>query len=453
MSAISTDSRFFGLDLNQLKNDIRQTWRKAPQWPPLAWLQPEQSLTLVSADGSQAAVWESGVAVGEGAKPTSDFWAIELPEAMVLRKTLQLPPLESQDCASAAVLEAQSISPFPQQDLLLGFTELSRSANAVRMQVVLASRAQVEPYLQSKIIAQQLSLPEGKTIEAPEVWVFAPQHQPVVFQGFGEAVRAASGRTKLLRNAAGVGLAALLLAAIAITPTAQLRLRAIEAVHAYDAMAAKTGDVVAKRERLMQSADQVGSLSELLNERIDAVKVLSMLTTVLPDDTALQSSRIQGSKVTISGLTDNASTLMQKLSSQEGVKEVKAPSAATRIPGSNRESFTIELTLGFKIFGPSLKVDTPPVAAIAVGDAAVIAPANEQPAAAGALSPVVPQPPVVSSAVPGATPPAAQVAPANRPAGQRGPSLGGSKGPSLGGSKRPSLGGSKPPPAQGGHNQ
>ena len=394
-------------------------------------------MLLLPVGGELTPIWESGKRV-EGSKTVSaDFWAIELPESLVLRKSLHLPPLGPQDCASAALLEAQSISPFPASDLLCGFVEQSRSTTAVKLQIVLASRAQVEPYVQSKIIAARQAQTEGAVLADPELWVFTPQQQPVVLQGFGENARAQAGRRKLMRNAAGVGLALLLLLAIAVTPTAQLRLRAVEAVKVYDVMASKTNDVVAKRERLMQSADQVAGLSDLLAERIDSVKVLSMLTKVLPDDTALQSARIQGSKVTVSGFTENTSALMQKLSNQEGVKDVRAPSAATRVGGGNRENFTIELALETKIFGPTLKQEEPRAAALATSEVkadsvgakeSVVSP-HDVPSAAGS-----------TAVVPLATKP---TAPATPPVSQ-------SKGPTLGGSKAgPSLGGSKPRPAGG----
>lgn len=434
MSAISTESRFFGLDLNQLKNDIRQTLRKAPQWPPLSWLRPEQALQLLPASGDITPIWESGQTIVGRKTVPFEFWAVELPESLVLRKNLQLPPLDPQDCASAALLEAQSISPFPVSDLLWGVVEQNRNAMVVKLQLVLASRAQVEPYLQSKIIATRQAQPDGVVLVDPELWVFTPQRQPVVFQGFGENARVQAGRRKLLRNAAGVGLALLLLLAIAATPTAQLRLRAVEAVTAYDLMSSKTQDVVAKRERLMQSADQVAGLSDLLAERIDGVKVLSMLTTVLPDDTALQSSRIQGSKVTISGFTENTSALMQKLSSQDGVKDVRAPSAATRVGGGNRENFTIELTLDSKIFGPTLKQEEPRAPALAP-DVANTDTIGSNGAAVNQTTPSM------AAGAPAAAPPTKPVLPAAPSAGQ-------SKGPTLGGSKAgPSLGGSKPRPA------
>lgn len=439
--AISTESRFFGLDLNQLKADILKTWRRAPKWPPLSWLRPAQMLRLVPAEGAPTVVWESGEPVLKpGREPV--FWALELPEHMVLRKTVALPALDPQDCASAAELEVQAISPFAADDLLWGYTELSRSSKAVKLLVVLASRAQTEPYLQAQV-AQQLHLQtlkgqsKAESLEQPEVWVFAPERRPVVFQGFGEQARYALGRKRLWWNVAGVALAVLLLAAIAATPTAQLRMRAIEATHAYEGMAAKTADIVAKRDTLIQSADKVAGLSELLAERIDGVQVLSMLTNVLPDDTALQSARIQGSKVTISGLTENASALMQKLSNQEGVKDVRAPSAATRMGGGNKESFTIELGLDAKVFGPKTVVE------------AAAKPQPVEPAAGAPVGADAPPAPVAPASVPAAAAgaPAAGAIPDSAPRPASRATLGGSTKP------RASLGGSVTPPAEAGGKQ
>ena len=353
--ATSSESRFFGLDLNQLKADVLKTWRKAPQWPPLSWLRPEQALTLVPAEGEPRVVWESG-AEAKGIKREPDFWAVELPESMVLRKNLQLPPMDPQDCASAAQLEAQALSPFAVSEMLWGYTELSRSAKVVRLQLVLASRIQVMPLLQAKV-TERLPMQASANKVSPEVWVLGPDRVPIAIQGFGELQRAQAGRKKLLRNLAAFMAGGVLLTAIAVTPTMQLRLRAIEAVKAFDVMVAQAGDVVGKRELLMQSADQVAALSGSLAERMDMVKVLSMLTTSLGDDTALQTARLQGDKLALSGVTGNSSALMQKLSSLSGISDVKAPSAATRLLGSDKESFSIELVLDSKVFGPSLKIE------------------------------------------------------------------------------------------------
>ncbi len=387
MPALSTESRFFGLDLNRLGAEVRQTWRKALYWPPLSGLRPRQALNVLAANGGQHQVWEDGESLGENTKTATDFWVIELPEALVLRKQIQLPPLDPHDCASAAQLEAQAISPFPADDLLWGYAIQSRSATAVRLQLALVSRKQIAPWLQEKRAAMAQLRKPGQPLQEPEIWVFTPQGSPIVFQGFGEVLRARAARAKTMRNAAGVLLAVLLLGAIAVTPVLQLRMRALEGAQSFSALVAKTKDVAAEREQLMQSADRVGTLVELLAERIDPVRVMGMLTAELSDDTALQTARIQNTKVTITGLTSDSSALMQKLSNLDGIKDVKAPSAATRMQGASRESFSIELTLDPKIFGIVLKPPEPeavPQSVPAASAAPSVTPPAAQPEAAAA---------------------------------------------------------------------
>ena len=237
-------------------------------------------------------------------------------------------------------------------------------------------------------------------------------------------MRAQAARAKTLRNAAGLLLAVLLLVGLAMTPVLQLRMRSQEGLQSFNAMVAKTKDVAAQREQLMQNADQVGTLADLLAERIDPVRVLGMLTTELADDTALQTARIQNGKVNITGLTGDASALMQKLGNLDGIKDVKAPSAATRMQGATRETFSIELTLDPKVYGVLLKPaesDSEPMASVtpaatpqSTAAAAVPTPAPAAPVSAPASATSV-SAPTASIAAPAAstvTPVTATAAPA-----------------------------------------
>ena len=85
----------------------------------------------------------------------------------------------------------------------------------------------------------------------------------------------------------------------------------------------------------------------------EAVEVIGVLTRALPDDTSLISLQMQGSKIRISGQTPNTADLMQKLSAYPGLRDVKAPTAATRPLGVNKESFSLELELTPEAFRAS----------------------------------------------------------------------------------------------------
>ena len=153
----------------------------------------------------------------------------------------------------------------------------------------------------------------------------------------------------------------------------------------------------------MQSVEKLGALSQTLVGRIEPLRVLDKLTTVLPDDTALQSFKLQGTKVTISGDTANASALLQILGAQQGLKDVRAPSAATRMLGAPKESFVIEFSLDPQVFGV---VAAPSPAILAAAATSVAPSAGAVPLPASAPAPV---------ATEGVRPPATPASPAAAP--------------------------------------
>lgn len=383
MPSISSEARFLGLDLQALWQEIRRPWLGASQWPVLRWLTPLSPVRLLLAQGGEAVWLGTERQQPQQAAQSARFVAVQLPAELVLQRHLALPRVAAGETAQAAALEARANSPFVASDLVWG-SRTTPTPSGLRVDVALSSRKQIDAYLAS----QAARLPAGSE---PEVWVQAGTQPPIVFHGFGEARRLAHAlRTRRIGYAL-LATMALLGVAIAITPTAQLRLRALEAAAAYQAVSQRAAPAVRDREALMQSVDKAAALSELIGQRYEPLRVLERLTQVLPDDTALQSFKLQGATVTIAGLTTNASTLMQLLGTQPGLREVNAPSAATRMSGSAKESFVITFTLDPQVFG------VPTAAAGPAGAASAAAAAASAPAGAGA-------------------PPAASASPASAPA-------------------------------------
>ncbi|MFD2299953.1 PilN domain-containing protein [Paracidovorax citrulli] len=395
MPSFSSEARFLGVDLRVLWRDIRQPWSHMHDWPVFAWLAPAAPVRVIHPDGRQS-VW-----LGQGrredhegaAKPP--FTAVELPEDLVLRRSLALPPMTAIDVAHASALEARSVSPFPAGDLAWGHRAQWLPGGNVRVDLVLVSRRQIAQYL-----ADRADILAGAE---PEVWVRAGDGDPIVLDGYGEGLRKAHALRWRRTGFALLGTIGLLLLAIAITPTLQLRERALEAARSYAEVAQRVEPVVRQRESLMQSAEKLTQLSELVSSRIEPLKVLDRLTQLLPDDTYLQSFRLQGAKVTIVGMTANASTLMQLLGNEAGFKEVRAPSAATRMGNTGKESFAIEFMLDPKVFGApvsaSAKSTAPAATASVPASAAPAAPASAPGAAASATS-------APAASAPAAPPPA-----------------------------------------------
>jgi general secretion pathway protein L len=159
-----------------------------------------------------------------------------------------------------------------------------------------------------------------------------------------------------------------LLCAIALTPTAQLRLRAIEATHAYEVLQQQAAPAQAQREAYLHSVEQLTQVRGVLAERAAPLRLLQLLTETLPDGSFLHSLKTQGLKVTVQGMTPDAAALMQALGRVPGLREVKAPSAAVRNPGASLDSFLIEFQLD-----PDLLSQAPPASVAPPADAATSA--------------------------------------------------------------------------------
>lgn len=318
----------FGLDLTVAWGFLREGWQDILRHPALAGWLPSESLRLIRPDRSEVVVAAGRVLAG--AKGGAQFAAVELPEDMVLRKTLRLPDLSRAGTHSAARLEAAASSPFPAQDLVWGY-RAARAAQGQSVELVLSSRSAVEAFL--------LSLDGAFGDRPPEVYA----HGLVPVFGFGEARRAARDRQK--RAMLGVLLLAVVLlgATLAVTPALQLRARALDAQQQFLALREQSGPQAEQRARVLAAAEQLAELEGRIAEPAHALRALEALTDALPDDTVLNVLDISRDRVRFAGLTANAAGLMQKLGDDPRFRDVRAPAASTRA-GVGQESFTIELS-------------------------------------------------------------------------------------------------------------
>lgn len=333
-------------------------------------------MRVLRADGTEA-LWDGRRLVSVANAPAPRFTAIEVPADSLLHRSLGLPAMADAQIAQAVGLEISTVSPFPATDVVWGYVAQARPEGGLRVDAALASRKQVQDFLD-----QQHERLKG--VET-EVWAFPDAGTPIALAGWGGDRRA---RHAALRRRIGYGLvlgALLLVAAMAVTPIAQLRLRAIEAAVGYSELQGRAMPLVAQREAFMQAIERMGLLREILSEQADGLRLLEVLTQVLSDDTSLQSMEVKGLKVRITGLTANAATLMQQLGQQTGFRDVRAPVAAVRNPGASLDSFNIEFQL------------EPAVWSVAGASAAQAA------TSAGAVAPVIPAALAPAASVPGGT--------------------------------------------------
>lgn len=352
------------MDLRALWGELRQAWAYVHGRAPLSWLTPVVPVRLLQTDGDES-LWR-----GEVRKSASSargdkalLLALELPDHLVLHLTWTPPAVGEADLRGAIALHAQSVSPFHEADQAWGYRTRRTGSGGLVADIALASCKQISQYVQA-----QAGRLQG--VSEPEIWATLPSGPPIVMQGFGESKRQAQAARGRLVRYAFVATAGVLLAGIAITPSLQLRFRALDAYAAHEALTRKTAPLVMQREALMTTAEGLGALAELHAARIEPLRVLDKLTRALPDDTALQNFVLKDHKVTITGLTANASSLMQTLSEQEGLRDVRAPSPATRSGGESKENFTIEFSVDPRIYGVAPAAPAPGGAASAPAAAA-----------------------------------------------------------------------------------
>lgn len=341
MSSLQKDARLFGLDLAPLGRDILTAWRGMLEWPVVSWLWPQPRLRLWLPDGQKARSRgpQTPTLPDTGKGPAAHFQALVLPEDILLRRTLVLPALAQAELQSALALQLPSFSPFAPEDLVWTCeVQASEDGQTQQVHAALTSRKLIEAHL-----AQQDA---DIALDDMEVWVpHVHDGFHAVAAGFAETRRHSRSTTWRWFSALLMVLVLALTAAILATPSAQLYLRSKQAEAALEALQQKAMPVLAERESFTQTAERLKQAGEPFNQSVAPLPVLQLITEALGDDTSLLNLQVQGHKVSISGQTANASALMKKLGSQPGLRDVRAPSPATKPLGATRESFAIEFTM------------------------------------------------------------------------------------------------------------
>ena len=355
MNPTSTEPRRpFGIDTAQWPAQWQAAGALLLGLPVLRRLAPRLPVLLHQADG-RTTHWLVAQGVAQpvaAAAPGPAIRALQLPAERVLERHLTLPPLAAADVAQAVALDVAAASPFGAEQTVWGFRSERLDGERLRVDVAITARAQVEQSLQAAALA-------GDPL--PEVWVLpattatlAGAMRPIVLQGFGEGLRQARTRQGVSRRLGLAALALLVLAALAVTPTALQRAKARQAMGAFDAMQKQAAPQLAQREALMKQLERLQTLAQLQEQQLALGPVLDLLTRTLPDGAWLTGLRVEGNKLVLNGLADDAAALVQRLAEQPGAHDVRLTSPATRGAGAAKETFIIELGLDAHRYGPVL---------------------------------------------------------------------------------------------------
>lgn len=334
------DPRFFGMNLALWWRELRAAWGDMLNWRVVAWLWPKLAVRLWMPDGAPL------LALDLVAEPIQDqarikgarFDAVLVPQDLLLRRTLTLPVLQATELQSALTLEVQAMSPFASEDTCWIYEKVGQELGLVTVELVLSARNLIEKHI-------ALRHPD-LALSNTEVWVSqASGRGYIALPGFGDDRRQHLGGRWRWVSAGMLMLAVLLTASIALTPSVQLYLRSVQARQAMATLQKKADPVLVQRTSMVRDTEQLDTLLRNMGKPVPTLRTLNLITQTLPDDTSLLTLKIQGVKVSISGQTPNTAALMKQLGAISGLKDVKAPSPATKPPGATRESFVIEFLI------------------------------------------------------------------------------------------------------------
>lgn len=354
MSKIQAEATLFGLDLRQAGAYIQLALRQMAQWPFIQrWLPTTEAvwrdglgrthIARLSGDQCLEIVSPVPVEAVSSAMLSPGTHALCLDHDQVLERLLRMPQMPLHALESAVLLDVQTSSPFASEDTVWAFRVLlaERSGANAPCQVLvgMASRTAVQAAL------QRLS-----TAGAPEVWL-QTTHGPLMLKGYAETIRIRRERAKVVSWIIGAVAVAGVLLGIMVTPVLQLRQQAHDATRKFEVMHQSTVEQQVQRQAVLLGVQDLAALLPSLKSQIDQASVLKVLTQLLPDDTSLEMVHFQGSALRLRGLSDNAAAIVQSLSSTPGFKEVRMPSAVTRMQLLAKESFLIEAKIDAEVFG------------------------------------------------------------------------------------------------------
>lgn len=358
MSLSNASPHFFGIDLRNAGAQMRRAAAALARTPIARAFTPALVVRLLHRGGATSLWLARDQHIehlsAEANAPAPAFDAFELPQDLFLRRSLVLPRLSDDELGEAVALDLASASPFMASDRVYGYSVRDREDGAVQVDAVLASRAQVDPWLDTARRAADSLAPA----DVAEVWAVDGLPAPVALIGYGNQRRAAASARKRRENLALAALAALLLGALVVTPTLQLRAKAIAAGQAFERLHAEAAPAVEQRNRLVQQGEKTAVIGQYLAGRAEPLKVIEAITQAVPDDAWVTLLKIDGLTVHLAGNASNVATLLRRLEQMPGAREARATSAAMRRQDGDKETFTIEIKLD-----PSVYASVPPLPA------------------------------------------------------------------------------------------
>lgn len=263
-----------------------------------------------------------------------------LPESEVLRKEIVLPAAAEVNLAQALAFEMDRQTPFQSKDVFFDFRVLQRDKEAANLHVefVVAVRA-----------------PVLKAIQALEAIDLAPSGLDVELDGkpAGMNLLPLDQRHRVVNkksraNLMLAGAAVLLLFSVMAQSLWLKQHQLAELQSAIDDVREEALQVQQIRDRIKDASEAAGFLMQRRASTLPAVRVLTEVTRILPDDTYLDRLLVDASSVQMQGKSQNAQQLIE-LVNQSPLMSDASFRGPTRLDSqTQKEIFDIsaQLTVG-----------------------------------------------------------------------------------------------------------
>jgi len=245
---------------------------------------------------------------------------------------LTLPAMPRRGLQSAVAEALHSQSPLPLDRTLHAWYAQPTTDGGWRVQWGLAPRDAMEAVRQGQVVQER----------AP-TYLLGPDATAWMVRdaAFRRWQRRQAGWDAAALGALGLAVAAA--AALALMPAALQRQGVVGAMQQLQTLEPQAAPIRQQLDALRVQARVLEDVRAGHEAAVPAAAIIDALAATLPDNTVLYRLDINGRDIRLSGLAPNATDLLSRIASHAAFADAKAPSAAVRDPGSNKEHFTFEL--------------------------------------------------------------------------------------------------------------
>lgn len=272
--------------------------------------------------------------------PSESRVVLSLDPEHALTRRLKLPRAAEPELASALEFEVERHTPF-RADQVYYFYEVDRAesdADRIAVELVVMPRRIVDPLIR-ELTAYGLA-PEAVTVAG------RPLSSAALGPSLTHGSRLASGEAGRRLPVMSLLILMVAFAAAAASPLLRLKYAATELTAA---VAAAESDL-AENRALQDEADRltraVQVIAKAKSETPSPIRILNVLSTVLPDDTFLVQLDISGREMVLEGKTAASATIVGLIETAPLFGAVTYRTPVTREGGFERFNFAVELGAG-----------------------------------------------------------------------------------------------------------